>query len=131
MSILKISEGASLALHAMVFVNKRKDSWVSVKEMTKGYKVSANHLAKIVQKLVTGGFLESCRGPKGGFKVAKNRRNTNFLEIYEYIDGEIRHEGCLFRGKACRGAACIMGKINPQMTAEFKKQVKNIRISDF
>ncbi|WP_428898201.1 Rrf2 family protein [Parelusimicrobium proximum] len=130
-SVVKISEASSIALHAMIHINSFKGKAVSIKEIVKHYRVSENHMSKILQRLAKAGYLESVRGPKGGFIIAKKHRNATFLEIFEEVEGKINKDICLFKEKACDRSCCIMGGTVDDITARLKDYLKNTRISDF
>jgi len=123
-SILKISEAASIALHAMIILAKQQDKLVSVKDIANQLDISGNHLSKVLQRLVKAGLVLSIKGNKGGFKLAKNPETINFLEIYEAIDGKFTHSTCLLNKQACP-QDCIMGdlicSINNQVEEFFQK----------
>ena len=107
-SILKISEGASIALHAMIIIFQKKGELVSVKNIAKSIDVSGNHLSKILQRLVKVELIESVKGYGGGFKLLKNPKEITFLEIYEAIDGRLKSCDCLLNKETCC-KQCIMG----------------------
>ena len=50
-SILKISEAASIAIHAMFILASTPDKLFSNKEIATMLDVSENHLAKVLQRL--------------------------------------------------------------------------------
>ena len=73
---------------------------------------SYNHFAKIVQRLVHAGILETERGPRGGIRLAKDPRQITLLEIYEAGGGESRHSHqCLLNPRVCPGHACALGRL--------------------
>ena len=129
-SILKISDAASLALHAMIILTQNRKRLVSVKEISSTLDVSANHLSKVMQRLSKAGFIESIKGFNGGFKLSINPEDVNFLELYEIFDGKIKDSNCLLMKNEC-GDKCIFGglisSINHQVIEKFEKT----KLSDF
>jgi len=123
-SILKISEAASIALHSMIILAKKWNNLVSVKDIAKQLDISANHLSKVLQRLVKAGLIVSVKGNKGGFKLVKDPQFISFLEIYEAIDGKFNHSTCLLNKQACP-QDCIMGdlvcSVNNQVEEFFRK----------
>ena len=81
-SIIKISEAASIAFHALLELVKTQDKLLSVKEIAARLEVSANHLSKIMQRLNKAGFIESIKGFNGGFRLSIDPKNLTFLEVY-------------------------------------------------
>lgn len=123
-NVLKISEAASLALHAMAIMAKKKEKLVSVKEISDILGVSYNHLSKVLQRLVKAELVISIKGFGGGFKLAKSPDEITFLEIYETIDGKFKPSNCLLNKHECKNE-CIMGdfliSINKQVEEFFSK----------
>ena len=85
--VLKISEAANLAIHAVTYIASNNDHKVSTKELASFHNVSEAHLSKVLQRLVKSGFLKSVRGPKGGFVIAKPFNEIKLLDIYEVFEG--------------------------------------------
>lgn len=108
---LKISEAASLAMHALGYLAKREDGPVTSREIATRFEISEAHLAKVMQRLVKVGLLRSVRGPKGGFILNRRPESVNLLEIFEAIEGPFEPEQCLLSSGICDGDNCILGKI--------------------
>ncbi len=130
-NILKISEAASLALHAMIILAKRRDELISVKFIADEFDVSANHLSKVMQRLVKSDLVHSIKGNRGGFKLAHNPEHITFLEIYEAIDGKFRPSGCLLSRKPCESTKCIMGDLIKSVNTQVEEYFKNKKLSEF
>lgn len=129
-SILKISEAASLGLHAMIELAKSQDKLVSVKEISEKLEVSANHLSKVMQRLNKAGFIDSIKGFHGGFKLSAKPENVTFLEIYELFDGKLRESSCLLVEDRC-GDKCIFGDLISSINHQVIEKFKKTKLSDF
>lgn len=129
-SVLKISEAASIALHAMTYIAFH-DETASTKNIAKNFGVSINHLSKVLQRLVKADLLKSTKGPLGGFELTKKCEDITFLEIYEAIDGKINTGCCLFGKTVCNSSECIMGNFLNQTNKNVKAFFGNKRLSDF
>ena len=130
-SIIKISEATAIALHSMIYICNKDEATSSVKEISQQFKVSDNHLSKVLQRLVKAGYLLSSKGPKGGFVISKEHKDATFLEIYELIEGKNQSSNCLFANGPCQGDQCIMGGLTTKINTEFENYFKNTKISDF
>jgi Rrf2 family protein len=107
-AIVKLSEAASIALHAMALLASGADGHVTVKDLASRLSVSEAHLAKVMQRLVKAGLVASVRGPGGGFALRADPAATTLLQIYEAIEGRLEVARCMFpdRREAC--TACIL-----------------------
>lgn len=129
-SILKISEAASIALHAMIELAKNQDKLVSVKEIAAKLNVSANHLSKVMQRLTKAGLIESIKGFNGGFKLSVKPEKISFLEIYEIFDGKLKGSNCLLSHNDCK-SNCIFGDLISSINKQVKDKFAKTKLSDF
>jgi len=106
--VVKLSEAASIALHAMTLLALRADEYVSVKDLASRLPVSETHLAKVLQRLVKAGLVTSVRGPGGGFTLHADPRGTTLLQIYEAIEGKLEVAECMFSQRPESCGACIL-----------------------
>ena len=128
--ILKISEAATLALHAMVVLAQNQDRLVSVKEIAGNLEISANHLSKVMQRLNKAGLIDSIKGYNGGFKLVKSEEDINFLSIYELFDGKLQNKTCLLTKKKCTGE-CVLGDLVESVNTQVKEKFQKTKLSDF
>jgi Rrf2 family transcriptional regulator, nitric oxide-sensitive transcriptional repressor len=129
-NILKISDAASLALHAMVIIGQREEKPESVKSISEMLGVSSNHLSKVLQKLVKAGLVTSMKGYGGGFFLVKKPEDVTFLEIYEAIDGKFSPTGCLLN-KSTPCSNCIMGNLIKSINKQAKDYFSGVTLADF
>lgn len=129
-SILKISEAASIALHAMIILAKNQNRLVSVKEIASALDISANHLSKVMQRLNKAGLIDSIKGYNGGFKLIEDPGNINFLRIYELIDGKLSGSKCLLSKDVCEGE-CILSGLVVSVNKQVKEKFETTKLSDF
>jgi len=110
-NVLRVSEAASLALHTMVLLAANSGKLLSTREIASTLKVSEAHLSKVLQRLAREGLVESIRGPKGGFALARSSGRITLLEVYEAIEGPLGDTDCLLSKRLCDGDNCIMGPL--------------------
>lgn len=117
--VLKISDGSSLALHAMALLARHPERRVSTTKMAELFGASEHTLAKVMHDLVRGGFVDSVRGAGGGFSLIRDPAKVTMLEIYEAIDGPLEEQHCLLGKPACDGKKCVMqgllGKLHKEL----------------
>lgn len=128
-SVIKISEAASIAFHAMLELVANQDKLVSVKEIAAKLEVSANHLSKIMQRLNKAGFIDSIKGFNGGFRLAIAPEKLTFLEIYELFDGKIQSTNCLLSHKRCE-STCIFGDLISSVNNQVKEKFETTTLAD-
>lgn len=129
--VINISEAASLALHTMGLLAQNPQTPVSTQFLAESLHASANHLAKVMQRLTRADLVRSVRGPKGGFVLAVDPDQTTMLDVFEAIDGPIARQVCLFAKPVCHEGRCILGGLLDKATEEIRQRLSETRLSDF
>lgn len=110
--LLNIPESMSIALHTCLWVADGSQTFRPSPQIAKELGFSYNHFAKVVQRLVHAGLLETERGPRGGIRLAREPKGLTLLEIYEAAGGEpLRPHRCLLDPSVCKGCACGLGRL--------------------
>ena len=80
--MLKLSRKTLLALEAVIDIafNARPEP-VQAKEITARQGVPQRYLEQVMQQLVRAGILKGVRGPRGGYRLAKERRRITVGEV--------------------------------------------------
>ena len=129
-NLLKISEAASLALHTMVYLAANNGRLVTTHEIGDALRVSEAHLAKVLQRLVKVGLVDSTRGPRGGFCLAKSGADISLLEVYETIEGPLTPTNCLLGTPICSGEKCILGGLLEDVNKRVKEYFAQTRLHE-
>lgn len=127
---LRISEAASLAMHTAAFLAENAERPVSTREISAALRVSEAHLAKVMQRLAKVGLVRSYRGPAGGFELSKECSEITLLDVYEAIEGPLRHGHCLFESPVCRGEICILGGLIETVNGQVRDYLAGTRLSE-
>ena len=85
--MLNLSRKTRLALEAVVDVayNARPDP-VQSKDITKRQGIPQRYLEQVMQHLVHAGILKGVRGPRGGYRLARERRRITLGEVVRVVD---------------------------------------------
>src|SRR5579862_9008348 len=80
--MLKLSRKTLLALEAVIDIafNARPEP-VQAREITSRQGIPQRYLEQVMQQLVRAGVLKGVRGPRGGYRLAKERRRISVGEI--------------------------------------------------
>lgn len=128
--VIKISEAASLGLHAMVLLADEPGKPVSTRQIAGRLGVSEAHLSKVLQRLARAGLVVSVRGPGGGFTLAEKNGDTTLLEVYESIDGPLSDSTCLLGTPVCCGERCILGGLLEATNREVREYLESNTLSE-
>jgi Rrf2 family protein len=122
--IVTLSEAASIALHGMILVAKSK-KLINVVQIADVTTSSKHHVAKVFQRLVKENFVESQRGPSGGFALKKKAKDISLLEIYEAIEGKIVINECPLDKAVCPFDKCILNSVTKDMTIQYRNYLES------
>jgi len=118
--IVTLSEAASIALHGIILV-ARSSKQVNVNYIAEVTDSSRHHVAKVFQRLVKDGFVESQRGPTGGFLLKRKPEDITLLQVYEAIEGKIEVTDCPMEKPICPFGNCIIENVTRKMTEQYRE----------
>jgi Rrf2 family protein len=95
--MLKLSRKTLLALEAVIDIafNARPEP-VQAKEITARQGVPQRYLEQVMQQLVRAGILKGVRGPRGGYRLARERRRISIgdiVRVAESVEDEASEDG--------------------------------------
>jgi Rrf2 family protein len=110
--LVNISEATSIAIHSLALIANNEQR-VNATQIAQFTTFSRNHIAKILQVLTRHNYLESERGPAGGFRLNKNPQDICLLDIYELFEGKAVEHSCGIHYQKCNFSECVYGDIMP------------------
>ena len=108
-NMLAITEATSIAIHLCVRLTQTGPAYYSTSKVAEEFDLSVHHLAKVVQKLVKAGIIESSRGSQGGVKLIKAMEDISVADLNAAVV-ELEKGGCLLSQEVCTGCKCTFGK---------------------
>lgn len=129
-SVLQISDAASLALHASVYLASHKGDAISTGQMAEVFGASKAHLSKVLQRLSRSGLVRSVRGPKGGFVLAKSPDEVTLKEVYEAIEGKLETVDCLLGEPVCTDGECMLGDLLSSLNTKVRRKFAETYLID-
>jgi Rrf2 family protein len=108
-AIVRVSDAFTLAVHAVILLAAEPGRRISAGAVSRRFRVSGAHLAKVMHTLARAGLVGAARGPHGGAWLTRPAGQVTLLQVYEAIEGPMRMEGCLLAPGGCGGACCRLG----------------------
>lgn len=127
--LLNISERVNIAIHALAYIAAAGRN-ASVKRMAEDLQVSETYLAKVLQPLVKEGFIDSKRGAKGGFTLAKKPEDITAYDLITVIEGPLPLNACLFSHPICDDKECRFRALTADVRAMMEGALRKIKVSD-
>lgn len=66
---MRLTQTTDYALRVLIYLAVSPDEQVTIREISAAYRISQNHLMKVVQQLAANGFVLSRRGKTGGIRL--------------------------------------------------------------
>ena len=99
---MKFSNSIEYAIHALVYLARFSgESPILAAEVAETINVSETYLRKVFQQLSRSSIVDSQRGAKGGFYLARPAEAITLKDIVESIDGELPTFTCLKIKRHC------------------------------
>jgi Rrf2 family transcriptional regulator, cysteine metabolism repressor len=107
---MRISHRCEYALRALLELAKNsKEGPIRIEEIARRQTIPKQFLANLLVQLKRGRFVQSKKGPDGGYYLARPARHINVGEVVRFIDGPIAPIQCVSRalGEKCEiGGRC-------------------------
>ena len=98
--MFQLSKKTDYGLIALKHLAQHNEESVSAREIAGQYRIPAELLAKILQRLARKGLLVSQQGTHGGYLLARDPSKISIVDVVEALDGPIGITPCE-RGSAC------------------------------
>lgn len=120
---MQITRETDYAIRCVYYLAGKAGEVTMVGEIARKMDTPKSFLAKILQKLARANIVQSFRGVKGGFQLARKPKEINLLEVIEAIQGPMVMNICALDKKMCRFSSTCT--IHP-VWVEVRKQVEKL-----
>jgi len=103
---VKLSDGVEWGVHVCTLLAVLpEDAALPAARLAEYHGVPSAYLAKHLQALARAGVLETVKGPRGGYRLARPAADISVLDVVEAIDGEESAFRCT--EIRCRGPTAV------------------------
>ncbi len=92
---MRISAKGEYAAKAVLYLSLRYPKVVTIQEVAAQHRIPAKYLEHILLSLKKAGVLESRRGVKGGYRLAKSPTLVTMGEVLRVVDGKFSQSSCI------------------------------------
>jgi Rrf2 family protein len=127
--MMSLSRKSLLALEAVidVAIHARPDP-VQAREITKRQGVPLRYLEQVMQALVRANILRGVRGPRGGYRLARERRRITVLDIITVIEAfEAQENGAPSQSPISQQ---VIEPLRARLQAAIEKETATMTIAD-
>ncbi|UBH09370.1 RrF2 family transcriptional regulator [Macrococcus armenti] len=93
---MKLTLYSDYSLRVLMYI-ARKEERVQIDEIAKFYRISKNHLTKVVNNLATLGYIETTRGRGGGMKIKIQPEDINIGKLIRKTEETLTIVECFDR----------------------------------
>jgi len=130
--MLKLTKKADYGLMAMKHLAEHAHEGAhSAKDVAEAYSIPQEALAKILQRLVKAGLLQSSHGTKGGYVLARDPSKISAFEVIRAIDGPLFITSCItVRGECDQSERCTIREPLRRVNQSIEDVLRRITISE-
>lgn len=128
------SKTCEYALRALIYITQQtKDGGkIGIKDIAVGIDSPEYFIAKILQDLSRKGFVQSAKGPTGGFYLDETSLNHSLAEIVKEMDGDKIFTGCALGLKECSEThPCPVHHEFKSIRNNLYRMLQNNKVGDF
>jgi Rrf2 family nitric oxide-sensitive transcriptional repressor len=129
---MRLTSYSNYSLRVLLAAAARTPRLTTIREVAEGFDLPESHLVKCVHQLGTWGYLETVRGNRGGFRLAKPaksirlgdivRRTEDGLSVVECLDPETNTCPLIHR--------CRMSQVLRRATDAFLDVLDRLTLAD-
>ena len=123
---MKLTRFTDYSLRVLIHLGLQENSRVTIREISRFYGISCNHLMKVVSQLTRMGYLDARRGPGGGIALARPASNICLADVVTDMENDLNIVECFGAEQECVIAPvcelkCILGQALSAYISTFRK----------
>ena len=128
---MHITQHTDYALRVLIYLGACPDRRVTVKEVAERFDISRSHLMKIVNRLVTDGFVEGVRGKGGGLQLQRPPEHIVVGDIVRRMEPGLDLVECFRADSSCLlTAGCRLKGAFHTALAAFMRVLDDVTLAD-
>ncbi|MDO5605550.1 MAG: Rrf2 family transcriptional regulator [Paracoccus sp. (in: a-proteobacteria)] len=115
---MRLTVRTNLAMRVLMYCAVNRSGLLQSGQVAVACNASAHHVAQVINKLSTKGFLRTHRGRAGGLELAREPRDITVGEVFTQFEGDLPLTECLGESgntcpltPACRLRGALIGAV--------------------
>ena len=128
---MRLTTFSDYAFRVLIYVGSRPGGRATIAGIAGAYRISPDHLRKVVHFLAQEGYLETVRGKGGGMRLAKPPREIGVGALLRAAEEDFDLVECFAPAGDCRIApACSLPSVLSEATAAFAAVFDKYTLAD-
>jgi Rrf2 family nitric oxide-sensitive transcriptional repressor len=124
---MKLTLYTDYALRALMHLAAKPERLASISEISSTYRISHNHLTKVVHDLRKAGFIDAVRGRSGGVRLAQPASEITVGAVVRHTEGGFDLVDC---GSCVIAPACALTAALHRALAAFMDVLDGYSLAD-
>ena len=86
---MRLTLFSDYALRVLLYLGLNPEEIVTIDRISESFKVSRNHLVKVVHQLAKKGFIQSFRGKGGGIRLARDPKSYRLGDVIRSTEPDL------------------------------------------
>jgi Rrf2 family nitric oxide-sensitive transcriptional repressor len=99
---MRLTVLSDYSLRVLMYLGAAPDRLATIQEIAQAYRISENHLMKVVHGLARHGFVATVRGRGGGLRLAKAPEQITVGAVLRAVEDDFALVECFESGDTCR-----------------------------
>jgi Rrf2 family transcriptional regulator, nitric oxide-sensitive transcriptional repressor len=128
---MRLTLHTDYSLRVLMFAALKGETLSTIAEIAEHFEISRTHLMKVVNDLGRAGYLDTARGKKGGFRLAKKPNQIKVGAVVRDLEEALSVVGCMQQTDYCPiEGACILRRALGEATAAFLAVLDRYTLDD-
>jgi Rrf2 family transcriptional regulator, nitric oxide-sensitive transcriptional repressor len=128
---VRLTSHTDYSLRVLIYLALNGDRRSNVSEIAARFRISRNHLVKVIHGLGRGGFLHSYRGKGGGIVLAHAPTQINIGRVVRYTEGPMQLVECFRSGNRCViTGSCVLADALREASDSFLAVLDRFTLAD-
>lgn len=129
---MKISTKGRYGLRVLLDIATHQDSGpVILRDIASRQSISEKYLWQVINPMKAAGFVNSERGSKGGYRLARDMGEITLLDVVSVLEGPVAVVDCVSEPDGCeRSGACVARSVWNRVNEAVQKTMEGISLKD-
>lgn len=99
---MRLTQLTDYSLRVLMYLAARPERLATIQEIASAYRISENHLMKVVHRLGQNGFIETIRGRGGGVRLKGSASRIRIGAVVRAVEEDFMIVECMGANDTCR-----------------------------